>query len=116
MGMKSYIIVKTQFEGAHFWEGAPLVVQFLRNNHRHVFKVEAKIPVSHNDRALEFFMVKEFLDKKIKEFYPKFFVGEESCEMMAEKILRAIMSNYKIRMGVSVLVSEDGENAGVVEI
>lgn len=104
-----YIIVKTQFQGFHRYKNAPDEVEFLRNYHRHLFKVECTIPVDHANRQLEFFIIKEKLDK----YLDKVFKNENlelSCEQIAERIC-----NYLNKIGVpctKVEVSEDGENVG----
>lgn len=112
---KTYIIVRTRFEGYHAWPDAPIEVDFLKYHHRHIFYIEAKLPVSHDDRQLEFFMVKRFIDDFIYEKYPDGKLRAKSCEMLAEEILNALQSNYGLRKGCSVYVFEDNECGAVVE-
>jgi hypothetical protein len=55
MTTKTYIKVRTEFEGYHFYPGAGSIdprISFLENEHRHMFKVEVKISVTHLDREL----------------------------------------------------------------
>lgn len=114
--MIKIITIKTQFEAMHYWPDAPDEVSFLRDLHRHIFHVEANIQVSHDDRELEFFMVKKFLDKTIVKML-KDLQFSRSCEQMAEYLLRAIEKKYKVKgekRMVSVSVSEDGENGASV--
>lgn len=107
--MKTYIIVKTNFEGFHSWKDAPSEVAFLRNLHRHRFDVEVKIEVRHDDRELEFFMVKRRLDAFIKDcIQPK----NLSCEQMAKEIV--IHAPQMLGRSVSVKVFEDGDNGAEV--
>ena len=115
MSTKTYIIVRTQFEGCHFWKDAPLEVDFLRAPHRHIFHVEVRLPVTHNDRDLEFFMVKRFLQDAIDKLYPSFELKGKSCEMMCEDILKAVQDKFGFKKDVSVSVFEDAENGSVVE-
>lgn len=111
--IKRYIIVKTQFEGFHNWPDAPQQVAFLRHPHRHVFYVEAVIPIE-SDRQLEFFMVKDQLDDFIGyEFGTD--LGSTSCETMAELIGEFARKTYEVSY-VSVKVSEDNENGSIVVI
>ena len=111
MALKA-IIVKTDFEAFHYWEDAPDEVGFLRNAHRHVFKVNVQIEVKESDRELEFFMVKAELDKYIEDkFKGKTF--SLSCEMIAEDIVRFLRSKYKFNKAYSAEVYEDGENGGL---
>lgn len=113
MANKTYICVKFEFEGFHHWPEAPNEVDFLRKPHRHLFKGEAKIPVAHNDRQLEYFIVKRFLNKTIKDMYD-FELGKLSCEMMCEDVLKAIQDKFGVRKDVTVSIYEDGENGSVV--
>lgn len=111
---KTYICVKFDFEGYHHWADAPNEVDFLRKPHRHLFKGEVKLPVTHNDRQLEFFIVKRFLQNFVADTY-EFNLGQTSCEMMCEDVLKAIQEKFSLRKDVSVSISEDGENGSVVE-
>lgn len=101
------IVVKTQFEDFHKWSEAPEEVAFLRNIHRHIFFVEVKCIVEHDDRELEFFMVKKQLDYLIKKDIKIMPIGK-SCEMMANKIKNILQIKYKRPFEVSVF--EDNEN------
>jgi hypothetical protein len=112
--LKTYIVVRFQWEGFHYWKGAPNEVDFLRKPHRHLFYGEVKIPVSHNDRQLEFFVVKRFLQIKVSELF-SFDMGNTSCEMMCEAILKAIQERFGLQKGITVSVFEDNENGAVVE-
>ncbi len=116
MGSKFYIIVRTSFIGKHLWKDAPLEVDFLKLTHRHVFHIEAKIPVLHDNRQLEFFTVQKFLNEEIKKLYPDGLMRGTSCEMLAEKLVNAVSLAYGIKRDISVAVFEDNENAGVCEI
>ena len=112
MVMEKYIIVKTQFEGFHCWPNAPTEVMFLRNSHRHIFYVVAKIPIT-SDRQLEFFIVKKTIDDYIKSIY----IGPDaSCESIAENIAKYIQEAYQIRTDITVQVFEDNENGAEVHI
>ena len=116
---KIYIIVKTNFEMVHHFPNAPIEVDFLKKPHRHIFHVEAKIPVSHEDRQLEFFIVKKFIDDIIqKSILPKqkYEAVPYSCEYMAGIILNSLSLTYQIKKDLSVSIFEDFENGGVVEI
>lgn len=120
--MKTSICVQTQFKGMHFWPDAPEAVSFLRDRHRHIFHVKATIPVSHDDRQLEFFMVKDNIDEFIStNFYlaPREFLAfanleNMSCEMMATEILLFLKRVYDIK-GIKIEVAEDNENSAIVE-
>ena len=55
--MRRFIYVTTQFEGVHRYKDAPDEVSFLRDYHRHIFKVKLAIEVMHNERDIEFIML-----------------------------------------------------------
>ena len=112
---KTYIRVRTEFEGFHFYPGASKInpkIAFLEKEHRHMFKVEVKISVDHLDRELEFFLVKWALQDFIKSGNQ----NHKSCEMMATDILQQhLIPNYGGQRYYEITVSEDGESDGIVE-
>jgi hypothetical protein len=111
---KSYIKVRTDFEGYHFYPNAGDIdtrIGFLENVHRHMFKVEVKIEVEHDNRELEFFLVKWAL----QEFISGGNMNHKSCEMIAREIINHhLIPKYGNRY-YEVVVSEDGESDGIVE-
>ena len=111
---KTYIKVRTEFEGFHFYYNAGEIderIKFLENKHRHLFKIEIKIEVTHSDRELEFFLVKWALQDYLKERNQDY----KSCEMIAEDILNLhLLPNYGERY-YEIVVSEDGESDGIIE-
>jgi len=110
----SYIRVRTEFEGFHCYPNAGSIdprIQFLENEHRHMFKVEVKISVDHLDRELEFFLVKWALNDFIKSGSQ----DHRSCEMIAQDILvNHLIPKYGQRY-YEIVVSEDGESDGIIE-
>jgi len=111
---ETYIKVRTEFEGYHFYPGAGDIdyrIKFLENEHRHMFEVEVKISVTHLDRELEFFLVKWALQDFIKSGK----MNHKSCEMIATDILQEhLLPKYGERY-YEIVVSEDGESDGIVE-
>lgn len=111
---ETYIKIRTDFEGYHFYPGAGSIddrIKFLENEHRHMFKVEVKISVTHLDRELEFFLVKWALQDFIKSGK----MNHKSCEMIATDILQEhLLPRYGERY-YEIVVSEDGESDGIVE-
>lgn len=105
------IIIKTQFEDLHKWEEAPIEVNFLRSPHRHIFFVEIRCEVYHDDRELEFIMVKRELDKIIQKNI-KTMPVTKSCEMMANELKSILKNRYLRPFEVSIL--EDNENGVIV--
>ena len=105
---KTFIVIRTQFTAFHKWLAAPDIVAFLRYPHRHVFHVEIKYLVGHDDRDREFFIEKERLENYIgvryhQHIYNKEEVPELSCEMIAKDIATKFEADY-------VSVFEDNEN------
>ena len=115
MSIQTYIRIRTQFEGWHFYPNAGQIdsrIEFLENRHRHMFHVHVKMSVTHDDRELEFFLCKwaleEFLTRSEQNF--------KSCEMIARDILeRHLLPSYGNTRYYEITVSEDGESDGIVE-
>ncbi len=103
------ITVKAYKSGTHCWPEAPQAVEFLRNEHRHVFHVEAEIQVFHDDRDLEFFLVQRYLNKALDEIFA---VNNKriSCEEIANELRIKLEARYPGGRKINVRVSEDGEN------
>lgn len=115
MTTKTFIKIRTQFEGFHHYPGASKIdprIKFLESDHRHMFHVTVKIAVSHLDRELEFFLVKWALDDFIKSGDQ----NHKSCEMIATDILNNhLLPNYGDHRYYEVTVSEDNESDGIIE-
>jgi len=118
--MKTYIKVKTQFEGKHQWSSCPFEeVAFLKSLHRHIFYVIVIAEVSHADRDIEFFILKKDIDKVIKELYDTDVskianLGSMSCEMMCKDIQDAL-SKIEYNTISEIEVNEDNENGAIVK-
>jgi hypothetical protein len=110
---KSYIKVRTQFEGYHCYPGAGSIdhrIAFLEDRHRHMFHVEVKMAVDHQNREQEFFLTKW----KLASFLSANEMNNKSCEMMAQEIIELfLIPTYGVRF-YEVTVSEDGESDGIV--
>jgi hypothetical protein len=111
----TFIKVRTEFEGFHYYPNAGSIdprIQFLENEHRHMFKVEVKISVTHLDRELEFFLVKWALQEFIKDGK----MNHKSCEMIATDILeKHLFPSYGTDRYYEIVVSEDSESDGIIE-
>jgi len=111
---KTFIIVKTQFEGMHCYPEAPGEVSFLRSPHRHIFYIEAEIEVFHEDRELEFILVKRDLNVQLASIQLK----NWSCETIAKVLQDYLKERYPVPAElnldrtryVNVKVFEDNEN------
>lgn len=105
--MKTTVFFTLQFEGFHCWAKCPIEeVSFLRDRHRHMFHVRGEKQVFHDDRDVEFIMLKNEVAAYLAQLYPKGEMGSTSCEMVAEHLLEVFDL-------VSCEVSEDGENGAV---
>ena len=115
MKTNTYIKVRTEFEGFHFYPGAGEIdsrIKFLEYEHRHMFKIQVKISVDHLDRELEFFLVKW----KLQEFIKGGHMNHKSCEMIGSDILYShLMPTYGSNRYYEIVVSEDGESDGIIE-
>lgn len=110
---KTYIKVKGQYEGFHKYEHAPDKVAFLRNNHRHMFYWTAVIGVNHDERELEFFLVKWEIEQAVAQMCGLKGGNLGSCESQARIIVDAIRKEWGERY-IQVEVSEDNESSGTV--
>ena len=106
------IVVRTQFEFAHLFAQAPQEVAFLRHLHRHIFHVELEAVVQHDDRELEFIVVKRRLEQFI-ECTKKYWPETISCEQIASRISEWFCNEFGQR-DVTVSVFEDLENGAKV--
>lgn len=113
------VSIKTSFEGVHCYEDAPHEVGYLKHLHRHMFGVSVEIEVFHDDREIEFIMLKhrvnEWLENK-KETNYCWMMGTMSCEQVA-KALHEHLCNVVPKLSerfVAITIDEDGENGATV--
>lgn len=104
---RTEVFCRLTFEGFHRWPDAPDEVAFLRDAHRHVFHVEVRVPVEHDERDVEFILLKRHVLDLIAGIQLDGTCGDWSCETWARVILNATGAS-------SVTVSEDGENGATV--
>lgn len=96
-----------QFSAIHCWPNAGSPVEFLQNPHRHVFKIQSRTTVNHNDRDIEFITLKDDIQRFCDSQWAGRDIGSTSCETIAQTILEAFDLD-------SVSVSEDGENGATI--
>lgn len=113
--METRIIVNLQVEGFHNWPNCDLPeVEFLKNQHRHIFHIKVKKNVFHEDRDIEIILLKRRLMKYLQKTFgysnkvgePLFF-EDMSCESIANHLVKKFQLNY-------CEVLEDGENGAEV--
>lgn len=96
------------FEGIHCWPDCPFdEVSYLRSPHRHVFYIRAHKNVFHDDRDIEFIMLKHEIERYLKTQYPDGQLGAKSCEMLG----RELMERFDL---CQIDVSEDNENGAII--
>lgn len=106
MELEIRVFCTLSFEAMHRWPDAPEEVAFLSNPHRHIFNVRAEKVVSHDDRDVEFILLKREIQKWIDRALLAR-VDTWSCERWASEILKAHNLD-------EVTVDEDGENGATV--
>lgn len=114
--IKQWVEVSFQKEGIHLYPQAltdPKLadVSFLGHPHRHIFHFYAKLEVFHDDREVEFILLK----RELELLYPTLDnMGRKSCEMLAMEVLVYLQTNYPGR-DIVTRVYEDNENGAIVE-
>lgn len=106
------IIVRTDAEFIHRYMGAPEGVEFLKEWHRHRIKITVEMEVFHDDRELEFILVRRLIDSNIINGTIGLYYVEKSCELVAREIAELLIATYGDRR-MRIEISEDGENSGV---
>lgn len=105
------IFVTFQKEGIHCYPDAPEGVEFLKHPHRHMFHFKVTLQVFHNDRDVEFILIKRELENLYSQSILQ--LDFKSCEMMSSDLILYISTAYPGR-NISVEVSEDGENGATL--
>lgn len=115
------IFIATSFEGVHCYPSAPDGVKFLASPHRHMFGVRLEVEVYHDDRELEFILLKRSVNNWInseKDEFGTWQMGAMSCEMVANWLIDNV--KQELPKGneryIKVTVDEDGENGAIVEV
>lgn len=116
--MKTIIGVKLSVEGMHYYLNASekhgLPMKFLEFPHRHMFHIEVRVSVKHDNRDKEFILLK----REVIEYLHSKYYQEElnvldfrkmSCEMIAKDLMFVFHAD-------SVKVSEDDENYALVSL
>ena len=109
---KSFIWVTFQKEGIHKYPAAATdpklaEVSFLGNEHRHIFHFRVELEVFHDDRDVEFILLKRELESLYNTGTLQ--LNHMSCEMLANELAIYMKENYPHRE-IRIEVSEDGEN------
>jgi hypothetical protein len=106
------IWVTFQKEGIHKYPAAATdpnlaEVSFLAHPHRHMFHFRVELEVFHDDRDVEFILLKRELESLYTSGTLQ--LNNMSCEMIARELLAYINETYRGR-NCTINVSEDNEN------
>lgn len=116
--MQTTIFCRTEFEGTHCYPEAPEEVAYLRSEHRHMFGVEVRMDVYHDDREVEFIMLKHFvsgwIDERLKRGEKVAKLGAMSCEQVAKELIVELEQRFGMARHLVVAINEDGENGAIV--
>lgn len=89
--MRYEVITYNAVIGSHRWENAPDEFSYLRNVHRHVFKIRCKFHVTHSDRQIEINDMQDIIARYFSLHYPVdasgVFFGGRSCEDIARECI-----------------------------
>ena len=103
------IFIRFQRHGFHNWPDAVTVNpsrDYLASRHRHLFFIEVEVPVTHEDRQIEFHDLQDFL---INLWPHQKELHNQSCEMLAQQIAKSIREEWSHLPWIKVEVSEDNE-------
>lgn len=107
---RTQVYCTLQFEGIHCWPECPFdEVAYLRDPHRHVFYIKAWKDVYHDDRDVEFIMLKHRIQEHLAAKYPGGRLGRKSCEMLAAELI----DQFDL---AACDVSEDNENGAIMTV
>lgn len=104
--------VTTTFAGTHHWPGCPedWPHPYLKHPHRHLFRVTVQVEQRHDDRDLEYLVLKD----QVESFCRGGDMQHRSCEMMAGQLADMLLEKHGRCVRVEVM--EDGENGALVEV
>lgn len=113
--MKKFVKTSVVVPGFHQWKKAPAAVEFLRDRHRHLFRIRATLEVTNSDREVEFFYLQNEIQAAIvatfEVIYSGFDFKNNSCENIAEIVATYLKNqNYSV---YEVEVFEDDESSGI---
>lgn len=111
------IHVRFTAPGFHRWADAPVERAYLAHTHRHLFHVEVRTTVKHDDREIEFHDLRDLAVAYFEALGVPYAgardFGGQSCEMLARDLARGLSKAFKRDFIVSVF--EDGEVGATVE-
>ena len=116
------IKVKEIFRGVHNWPKAGETIEtekvgFLANEHAHDFRITVECNVTHEDREIEFYLLRNTLREIVDNAWSKIdhFIdfGSDSCETIGKVVLKNLRSHYGSK-GWVVEVAENEFQSGII--
>ena len=105
------IFINEIVKGTHYWNKAEAPVKFLSNEHAHDFNIYIECDVYHDDRDLEFYILRNKILEIFKEEFEynglMFVFGNASCETIAKTIYKQLELAYGKRDWL-IKISEEG--------
>lgn len=103
-------VVRFTCAGWHRWPDAPPPRAYLASCHRHLFHVEVRLQVRHDEREVEYHDLLDFCQGA----FAGGDMGGASCETMARELAQEVTAQFPWRW-LSVSVLEDGEVGALYE-
>jgi hypothetical protein len=123
--IKTEVYWTLQLEGFHNWKNCPIdEVDFLQSPHRHMFHFKCWKDVTHDDRDIEFIMMKRRVQAYLLDKYGESIKVDPDTELLCGEFITLVFNSMSCEMiardlinafGLSKCeVSEDGENGAVL--
>jgi hypothetical protein len=115
MNVTRTITVAWDFDGYHRWPAAEGVRSYLADRHRHRFHCTVTIPVTHDDRQVEFHDLLDYCRSLTPDGAGPVELNDASCERVAEHLATTVARRFEVSP-VTAAVSEDGYVTGTVTV
>ncbi|OGS40589.1 MAG: hypothetical protein A3K77_07575 [Euryarchaeota archaeon RBG_13_31_8] len=106
--IETYIEIPFSFYFKHKYKDAPKQVSFLRQKHPHDFDCLITIETFHNERELEFYMVREYLNSQINTI-KRNIKETASCECISDVLEQLLRKKYGKKRAIIIRVKEDNK-------
>lgn len=117
MARKARVFATLHVPGIHNWPDCDIKdVEFLQYPHRHMFTIRVIVNVTHENRDVEFLMLKDRIFIALDELYPRDQLGQylfehRSCEMISDDLYGILKNEFDVH---EIMVDEDGENGSII--
>lgn len=110
----TWVFARFQVAGFHHWPDAPDHRSYLRDRHRHMFRVEVAAETTVS-REVEFHdLYDDAFDSWVAR-WPEAEHGSLSCEEIAQQLAARLPDRYD-ELRLRIEVSEDGEVGARIEV